>query len=350
MRSGESLVAMTEDRLRKIFDEGRRDFLSQLAADDQTAEDVVRLLHTESYFDMLRLPYPATRAAVLDRFQGERLIVPSNGSFGVTNLAAVLFAKSLSEFSTVWRKAPRVIVYHGLGKLATKLDQTWAVGYAVGFESLIDFIDAQVKTHEVVDKALRRDVRTFPRIAIRELVANALIHQDFDQTGASVMIELYDDRMEISNPGKPFIPLERFIDAYQSRNERLADLMRRLGVCEEKGSGVDHVVASVESWRLPAPDFRLGERRTTAVLFAHQDFESMTANDKARACYQHCALRYVMNQKMTNQSLRDRFMLPASKSESVSRIIRDAVERGLVRLDDPANTSKRYARYVPHWA
>ena len=69
-----------------------------------------------------------------------------------------------------------------------------------------------------------------------------LIHQDLSENGASVMVELYEDRIEISNPGKPFISPDRFIDAYRSRNERLADIMRRLGICEEKGSGIDKVI------------------------------------------------------------------------------------------------------------
>ncbi len=350
MRSGEHLVAMTEDRLRAIFNEGGPDFLSELAVDERSAADVVRLLSTQTYFDMMNIPQPAAREAVLDRLQRENLIVPRAGAYGITNLGAILFAKSLEDFPTIRRKAPRVIVYQGLGKLLTKFDQTGTVGYAVGFTGLIDFVNSHVKINEIVGKALRREVKMFPLIAIRELVANALIHQDFAETGASVMIELYDDRMEISNPGKPFIPVDRFIDEYQSRNERLADLMRRMGVCEEKGSGVDQVVASIEEWQLPAPDFRESGRRTTAILFAHQNFEDMTTDDKVRACYQHCALRYVMNQKMSNQSLRERFKLPVGKSESASRIIRETLDRGLIKLDDPASTSKRYARYIPRWA
>jgi ATP-dependent DNA helicase RecG len=156
--------------------------------------------------------------------------------------------------------------------------------------------------------------------------------------------------MEISNPGKPFIPPGRFIDEYQSRNERLADLMRRLRICEEKRSGIDKVLRTVEVYQLPAPDFRLGERRTIAVLFAHRNFEEMDRNDRVRACYQHCCLRYVMNEKMTNQSLRDRFKLPESKSATVSQIIAAAVDEGRIKPDDSAMTSKRYARYVPFWA
>ena len=81
----------------------------------------------------------------------------------------------------------------------------------------------------------------YPEIAIRELVANSLIHQDLTEKGFP-MIDVFTDRIEISNPGTPVVTPERFIDAYLSRNEKLADLMRRLGFCEEKGSGLDKVI------------------------------------------------------------------------------------------------------------
>src|SRR6185369_12948837 len=148
---------------------------------------------------------------------------------------------------------------------------------------------------------LRHEVKMFPEIAIRELVANALIHQDFMEGGSSVMIEIYSDRVEIANPGKPFIPPERFIDEYQSRNERLADLMRRMRICEEKGSGVDKVVQAAEAYQLPAPLFHAGSKRMHVTLFAPRDFENMDRGDRIRACYQHCVLRWVMAERMTNQ-------------------------------------------------
>lgn len=350
MRSGEALVPMSEDQLRRIFAEGKPDWLAELARQGLSDADVVQLLDTQSYFDMLKLPYPATRDAVLDRFERERLMQSSAGGYAITNLGAILFAKRLEDFDRIARKAPRVIVYEGTSKLKTRLDRPGTRGYAVGFEGLIDFINGQVPSNEVIEKALRRQVKMFPEIAIRELVANALIHQDFNETGASVVIELYADRLEISNPGIPFISPDRFIDEYQSRNERLADLMRRLGICEEKGSGIDKVVDSAEVYQLPAPDFRVGERRTTVVLFAHKSFESMDRNDRVRACYQHCCLRYVMNQRMTNQSLRERFNLPEEKAASVSQVIASAQEAGRIKSDDAVTQSKRYARYVPFWA
>ena len=49
------------------------------------------------------------------------------------------------------------------------------------------------------------------------------------------------------------MPVERFIDGYQSRNPRLADLMRRMGICEEKSSGIDRVVHAAESFSASGP-------------------------------------------------------------------------------------------------
>jgi ATP-dependent DNA helicase RecG len=349
MRAGEELVPMSEDRLRAIFAEGQPDWLAQPALEECDDDKVIQLLDTQSYFDLLHLPYPVNRAGVLERFEREKLIERDGSGWTITNLGGMLFAKKLEQFERLARKAARVIVYEGTNKLKTKLDKPGTKGYAVGFQGLVEFING-LPSNEVIGQALRREVKMFPEIAVRELVANALIHRDFTESGTSVVVEIYDDRMEISNPGKPFISPDRFIDEYQSRNERLADLMRRLGICEEKGSGVDKVIQAAEAFQLPAPDFRVGEKRTSVVLFGHRDFEDMDRSDRSRATYQHCCLRYVMNEKMTNQTLRERFRLSEKKTESVSRAIRDAVDAGKIKLADPEQTSLRYRNYVPFWA
>ena len=147
-------------------------------------------------------------------------------------------------------------VYTGNSKLETRIDQVGTKGHAVGFQGLVRFIMGQLPQNEVIEDALRKQVKLVPEIVIRELVANALIHQELREEGTSVMVEIYARRVEISNPGEPIVPVERFIDGYQSRNERLADFMRRFGICEEKSSGIDKVIQAAEVYQLPAPDFR----------------------------------------------------------------------------------------------
>jgi ATP-dependent DNA helicase RecG len=107
MRCGEDTVPMTEDRLRAIFDEGKPDWLSELAAADLDPADVVRLLDTQSYFDLMKLAYPARRTSVLDRLERDWIVLKQNGSHAITNLGAILFAKRLDDFRDLARKAPR---------------------------------------------------------------------------------------------------------------------------------------------------------------------------------------------------------------------------------------------------
>ena len=351
MRTGEDLVPMTPDQLRRIFAEGQPDGLAQAARQDASADEVVALLDTQTYFELSGLPYPTTRDGVLERLRGEGLIVHTPEGWTITNLAAILLAKRLDAFSSALaRKAPRVVMYAGIDKTVTREDKPGSRGYAVGFKSLVDFVHSAAPQNSSIEQVVREEVKMFPKQALRELIANALVHQDLSASGASVMIEMYTNRVEISNPGVPPIKVERFIDEYRSRNERLADLMRRLGLCEEKGSGIDKVVKAAEVFQLPAPDFRVGELRTTAVLFSYQDFAMMTKADRIRACYQHCCLMYVSHQRMSNQSLRERFGVPEAKAATISLVIGAAKDAGLVKADESETASSRYARYLPFWA
>ena len=350
MRSGRQLVPMSEDRLRAIFAEGQPDWGQQAAMEGLEDQRVVDLLDIQAFFELLGLPLPANRSGILDRLITERLVDEENGRYSIRRLGALLLARRLVDFPEVARKAPRVVVYKGTSKLETKLDQTGTKGYAVGFQGLVGFVMAQLPQNEVIEDALRREVKLIPEVAIRELLANALIHQDLSMGGVSVMVEVYSNRVEISNPGEPIVPVERFIDGYQSRNERLADLMRRLGICEEKSSGIDKVVAAAEAYQLPAPDFKAVHRRTAAIVFGPYPFEEMDREDRVRACYQHCVLRWVTAERMTNQSLRERFHLPEKKSATVSQVIALTIEAGLIKPDEKAGKSRKLARYLPVWA
>jgi len=350
MRSGEDLVPMSEDKLRQIFAEGQPGWLESFALEDVSAQDVVQLLDTQTFFDLLKMPYPTEQQGVIARLLDERLIEATTNGFCILNIGALLIAKSLKSFPDVSRKAARVIVFDGDSKIKTKSDVTGEKGYAVGFEGLVDYVMGQLPQNEVIEEAIRKDVKLIPKVVIRELLANALIHQDLEMRGASPVVEIYANRVEISNPGEPVVPVERFIDGYQSRNERLADLMRRFGICEEKSSGIDRVIENAELLQLPAPEFLVNYKRTNVIIYGPRSFKEMNGSDRIRACYQHCVLQWVMRKQMTNKSLRERFGVSEGSGNVISRVISDAVDQGLVKNDPNAPESKRYARYIPAWA
>lgn len=332
----------------KIWLKKTKPYEQEIAKDNLNASDVIRLLSTETYFDLMKLPYPSNQAGVIEKFIGENLVVKSRG-YAITNLGAILFAKSLPEFETVERKSVRVIVYKGKNKVETIREQIGAKGYALGFLGLVDWINSQLPANEEIGKALRKESRMYPEIAIRELVANALIHQDLTVKGFP-MIEVFSDRIEISNPGNPLITPDRFIDSYISRNEKLADFMRRMGFCEEKGSGLDKVIFYNELYQLPPINVITDENRTRVTIYSYKSLNDLDKREKIRACYQHSCLKWVSNEKMTNQSLRERFTIDDKNAAIASRIIKDTFEAGMIKEDDPENKSRKHRSYVPFWA
>jgi len=316
-----------------------------------TGDDVLRLLDYTAYFDLTRQPLPDNRDGIFARLEAERLIKRDvGGRWNVTNLGAILFAKRLSDFApSIARKAVRFVAYGGANRAATVTHrQDGQRGYASGFEGLVTYIDGLLPRNELIGKAFREEQPLYPEIALRELIANALIHQDMTITGAGPLIEMFGDRLEITNPGQPLIPPHRFLDAPpRSRNEMLASLMRRMGLCEEQGTGIDKVIVSVELHQSPPPDFRLEGDAVRVVLFAPRSFADMTPDERIRACYQHAALKFVSGQRMKNSTLCERFGIEKRNAAQASSVIGQALKVGLIRSADPEHPR---AGYVPSWA
>jgi ATP-dependent DNA helicase RecG len=338
-----------ERALWRIFD--RIPFEDGIAIERTTSDNVLQLLDYPAYFDLLERPLPANRDGILEALLNDRLILRNEaGGWDITNLGAIQFAKRFDTFHVLRRKAVRVIQYRGKDRTETLKEQEGTKGYASGFEGLIGYINGLLPANEIIEQALRKSVPMFPELAVRELVVNALIHQDLFVTGAGPMVEIFADRIEITNPGEPLVDTQRFVDTPpKSRNEALASLMRRFRMCEERGSGIDKVVFQVEVFQLPAPLFEKPDGFTRAILFAHKPLTAMDKADRVRACYLHACLRYVTREPMTNTSLRERFGIDEKNASTASRLLSEAVETGLIVVADP-EAGTRIRRYLPYWA
>lgn len=328
-----------------------KSFEQEIATHNLNADTVLKLIDYPSYFDLTNIPLPENREVILEKLQQENLIIRKGSRYDITNLCGILFAKKLDEFENLERKAIRVIFYQGKNKLRTKKEQLGQKGYASGFKGLINYINEELPSNEEIGRVFRKEVKMYPELAIRELVANAIIHQDFREVGTGPMIEVFGDRIEITNPGKPLISTMRFIDHNpQSRNEKLAYFMRRLNICEERGSGIDKVIFECEYFQLPAPKFIEGDNYTRVIIYAHKTLRQMDKEDKIRACYLHACLKYVSGEYMTNHTLRERFGIAEKNYSMASRIISEGIKSGQIKDYDPESKSKKHSKYIPYWA
>ena len=295
-------------------------------------------------------PLPDNRAGIFQHLYTDQLILPDvGGRWNITNLGAILFAKDLSKFDpAICRKAVRFIAYDGKNKASTVTHrQDGGKGYAAGFEGLITYINNLLPQNEHIGAAFRESKPLFPEIALRELIANALIHQDMTVQGAGPQIELFNDRIEITNPGPPLVQIERMIDLPpRSRNETLASLMRRMRICEEQGSGLDKVIVHVELFQLRAPKFQADQSSMQVILYGPRSFAKMTLAERVRACYQHAVIRYLSGDRMKNSSLCERFGFERKNAAQATKVINGALAEGVIRTADPEHPR---AGYVPWW-
>jgi len=335
----------------KLWDRLRSsNFEKQIAKGSLSAEEALRLVDFTTYFDILEIPLPSDIGGIMHYMLEEGIIISlDNGLFGISKLGAILFAKRLSDFPNILRKAIRVVQYSENNRLNILKNYTSPKGYVLEFKNLIDYVDALLPSQEIINGAFREKQSAYPINAFREAIANALIHQDFSITGAGPIVEIFGNRIEITNPGPPLVDIMRIIDnPPKSRNEKLASLMRRLRICEELGTGWDRIAISCELAQLPAPRISSYESSTKVTLFSKVPFPNISLDDRLWACYLHACVKYVGGELMTNQSLRHRFGLPSTSSAAISRLIKSAVEKEYIKPLDQT-TAPRYMKYMPIW-
>ena len=313
--------------------------------------EVIEKLDVETIAKLLQRPLPSETDELAGWLVAEGILIQDGRGYYVSNFGAVAASLKLEEFPSLERKRIRVIRYKGLNKVETIDELLGQRGYASGFERLIGYLKRMLPHSEVIQQSLRQEVSVYPEIALRELIANALIHQDFSVTGAGPMIEIFDDRIEFSNPGSllPGKRLDRLIGTTpQSRNEILASAFRRYRICEERGTGFQKVVQSVELFGLPPILFTPFENSFKVTLYAPRKFADMSQSERIEACYQHAVLQYLSSQTLTNSTLRERFKLHDKQRNQISNLINDAVVAGRIKRKDLGGGNK-FAEYLPYY-
>ncbi len=328
-----------------------KNFEDGAATENCSLPKVVALLDLEAFYRLYRKNRPSKGAEIAKDLLDRGLIMPSEiGNWSITNLGAALFAKDLNEFPSLSRKTVRLSAYGGISRDAPKIEPLITAGYAAGFEGLIQQIHFLSGANEVVGEAYLETILKYPDVAIRELTANLLIHQDFTLRGTGPQITIFTNRIEFSNPGQPLVDVTRILDsAPVSRNEKLAKRMREMKICEEEGTGVDKVVIQTEVYNLPAPLFEVSGQNMVVKIFSRKPFDAMNIEEKVRACYFHTVLKYIQNDYCTNTTLRERFGLQSDMTTQISRLLREALIRNLIKPYDP-QAGNRAMKYVPFFA
>lgn len=322
------------------------------ASENRSEDDVLMILDYPKYYEKQGLPIPHNIEKIFEDFLHDKFVRRNDaGTWDVTNLGTLMIGKDLRKFEHLARKTVRVIKYKGNDRLTGIREKEFVTGYAVSHEEIVEYIMAIIPQEEVLEGTIRKSKVAFPEIAIRELLANIMIHQMLNHRGTNPMVEIFDNRIEFSNAGAPLISIEHIVDTVPvSRNENMAGFMHRCGICEERGSGYDKIIRATSSNELIAPKvINQDGQFTKAVLFAKIPFELTSKEDRIRTCYMQACLAYVEFETISNSDVREIFGIDSKDSYKSSRIIKDTIDAGLIKAIDP-DTAPRYMKYIPFWA
>ncbi len=322
-----------------------------VAKQNCSQSEILDLLDYSAYFRLLGQQIPKNNDDIVQKLRSDRLIQEeAGGMWKIHNLGAILLAKNLGDFSSgIERKGVRFICYDGTERanLAThRLNETR--GYAICFAELISKICDLIPTNERIEPAIRESRKFVPDKVVREIVANALVHQDMNITGTGPIIELFTDRIEVTNPGFPLIESMRIIDyPPRSRNELVASLMRRMKMCEEAGVGMELIFGEMESNQQPSPQIFVTEYSTKIVIHGPRTYRRMTMEERILACYWHAALKRKSGNVMKNSTLCTRLGIKRKNAAMATGIIKRTMEMGLIKMVEEGQPK---SGYVPFWA
>lgn len=186
----------------------------RIAMSNLDEDAMVSLMDFSQYYDKLELPIPRNRDKILEDLQHEKFIVKNDaGNWDITNMGAIMIAKDLKKFENLHQHSVRVIWYKEKSRLNAIREKEFTSGYAFSHEDIVQYIMTIIPQEEFIVEAMRKSIVSFPEIAIRELLANAMIHQDLQQRGTNPMVEVFQNRIEFSNAGAPLVAIERIVDS-----------------------------------------------------------------------------------------------------------------------------------------
>ncbi len=325
----------------------------RLVAFDLSENEVASLLSFGTYFKVLGTPVPSTLEEMLRRLTNDDMVKKQeDGLYSITLMGALLLANDLAAFPSLGRKQITITLFEGESKIQNRESKEFKAGYLLSFEEAVSYLKSFTLQRTYVNgNGYTVSSYFYPDIVLREGLTNAIIHQDLLERGAGPMVNITSSFIEFVNPGALKISPDHIIDAEPiAENEKLSSFLRRAGIGDARGTGFDKIENALEEAKMLSPSVHELSGSVSVYVHALKPFSQWTLDEKLSAAYYHaCLFYYSAGKAMTNETLRERFGLNAKEKSTVSRIIRVAVERGMLKVVNVGASDKNRS-YVPYWA
>jgi ATP-dependent DNA helicase RecG len=210
----------------------------------------------------------------------------------------------------------------------------------------LSFVDRNSARAIVIDGLANQVVRQIPVIAVRETLVNAVVHADYSQRGGPIRVAMFDNRLEIENPG--LLPSGMTVEDMSTgvsrvRNRVIARVFKELGYIEQWGSGIGRMLDALDAAGLPRPLFEeLGGRFRVTLWTGESAFPDISDDERLLLA----ALKKTGSTGMSTGELTE--ILGRSVRTTRTRMMR-LVELGLVFQigSGPTDPQRRYVAAKP---
>lgn len=276
IRDGNTNRKMTDDEMRNFIDNSKKfkfDITSaeEASLDDLSKEKILELLiksgeRTQRHSSLEEIDFELLKnLGIADNFDGSQK--PTLAGF-------LIFAKerpqNKQQFS---RYAIRCVRFKGsnvASEIIDNLDIKETLDIQI--DTMQKFVLRNIKKSAEIVGTKRIEKYEYSEKAIREIVANAVIHRDYKITETYTQVYIFEDRIEVFNPGclPPGVTIENIKDAQVSRNEIIAARLKEFDYLEEYGRGIDIVFDEMKKWNLLSPIFKNTSNSFKVILMGEK--------------------------------------------------------------------------------
>jgi len=350
-RQGAVTQKLSRDEIRDFFrSEGAIRFDMALCPKFRYPEDFDR----EKFDAWIRQSRITPRRRIDDILVNIEVAERVRGRLIFRNAGVLFFAKNISHFFP--QAYVTCLLAKGIDKINILDRKDFAGGLVTDIEESLRFIERNTRTGYRIEKLRREDVPEYPMRALREAITNAIMHRDYFEAGANVFVEIYEDRIEISNPGGLPKGLSREELGTRSvrRNPLIADLLHRIALIEKAGTGIRRMIEEARKHKCPEPEFKVNGFFTATfwpnIEIAHKITQEVTPQVSGQVgtklalsqhqveILQNCLQEKLLLDIMSKVGRKDR-------TKFRTKFIKPLLESGLLEMTIPEKPQSSKQRY-----
>lgn len=251
--------------------------------------------------------------------------------YSAKNVVPLFFSKNTRKFNN--SAYTTCILFKGNTR-SHIIDRKDFDGDLVGqVEDAVRFVEKNILLTYQIKDLVRKEIPQYPLDAIREGVVNAIMHRDYLETGSNVFVYLYDDFIEIVNPGGLFgITKDQLGKICARRNERIADLFKMTGLVEKAGTGIQRMKDATRKAGLREPKIEASENFFMITFYGHkkEELEGISEGEEAIALNERQKKFVKMFEEKGGLTRADYERVTGASKRTAIRDLKDLIRKNII--------------------